>query len=211
MKKLVLIIGLLVLTACSSIKFIDSWRNEDITFFKPQKLLVVGMTDNLTARKFFEEELKNAFALRNIYAEESTIVFDKTFTKSKKSEEEIDEMIQNITDEGFDAVIISAVKGVSEERSYSPNYYSVGYRWSHFGHYYFKFQDVYYNPRYYESYKVYNVETSIYNLNEANGKALVWVGSLNLVNPQTISTTVKEYVAKIIKQLEHENLIGKRM
>ena len=211
MKKIVLIIGLLVLTACSSIKFIDSWRNEDITFFKPQKLLVVGMTDNLTARKVFEEELKNAFSNRNIYAEESTIVFNKTFTKSKKSEEEIDEMIQSIADEGFDAVIISAVKGVSEQRNYPPNYYSMGYRWSHFGHYYFRFQDVYYNPGYYWSYKVYNVETSIYNLNEDNGKALVWVGSLNLVNPQTISTTVKGYVTKIIKHLERENLIETRL
>ena len=211
MKKSILIISLLVLTACSSIKFIDSWRNLDITFFKPQKLLVVGMTDNLTARKVFEEELKNAFSNRNIYAEESTIVFDKTFTKSKKSEVEIDDMIQNIADEGFDAVIISAVKGVSEQRSYPSNYYSVNYRWPHFGHYYFRFQDVYYNPGYYGSYKVYNVETSIYNLNEDNGKSLVWVGSLNLVNPQAISTTVKEYVAKIIKQLEHENLIGTRL
>lgn len=210
MKKILVIIGLLVLTACSSIKFVDSWRNEEITSFKPKKLLVVGMTDNLTARKLFEEELKKAFLLHNIYAEESTIVFDKTFTKSKKSEAEVDEMIQEIADEGFDAVIISAVKGVDKKITYPSNYYSVGYRWSHFGYYYFRFQDVYYNPGYYESYKVYNVETSIYNLNEGKEKSLVWVGSLNLVDPQTISSTVKKYVTKIIEQLEYENLIEKR-
>ncbi len=207
MKRILVIIGLLVLTACSSIKFVDSWRNEEITSFKPKKLLVVGMTDNLTARKFFEEELKKSFGLRGIYAEESTLVFDKTFTKSKKSEDEVNEMIQEIASKGFDAVVISTVKGVDKKISYPSNYYSVGYRWSHFGHYYFRFQDVYYDPGYYESYKVYNVETSIYNLNEDEGKSLVWVGSLNLVDPQTISSTVKEYVAKIIKQLEIERLI----
>ncbi|WP_299525890.1 hypothetical protein [uncultured Lutibacter sp.] len=210
MKKIIIIIGLLVFTACSSIKFVDSWRNEEITTFKPKKLLVVGMTDNLTARKFFEEELKEAFALRGIYAEESTIVFDKTFTKSKKSEAEVNEMIQEIANKGFDAVVISTVKGVDKKINYPPNYYSVGYRWSHFGHYYLRFQDVYYNPGYYESYTVYNVETSIYNLNEDESKSLVWMGSLNLVDPQTIAPTVKKYVAKIIRQLEIEKLIEKR-
>lgn len=210
MKKIFLIIGVLIVASCSSIKFIDSWKNEEISSFKPQKLLVVGMTENLTARKIFEEELKEAFKLRNIYAEESKIVFDESFTNSKRSEEEIDEMIEEISDDGFDAVIITAVKGVDEKRDYSTNYYTVGYRWSHFGHYYYRFQDVYYMPEYYESYKVYNIETSIYNINEKESKSLIWVGSFNLVNPQTISTTVEDYVARIIKQLEDENLIEKR-
>tara|TARA_R110001583_G_scaffold82774_2_gene219323 strand:+ start:2642 stop:3148 length:507 start_codon:yes stop_codon:yes gene_type:complete len=168
------------------------------------------MTENLTARKIFEEELKEAFKLRNIYAEESTIVFDESFTNSKRSEDEIDEMIQEISKEGFDAVIITAVKGVDERKNYASNYYTVDYLWSRFGNYYYRFQDVYYTPEYYESYKVYNIETSLYNINKKESKSLIWVGSFNLVNPQTISTTVKDYVAKIIKQLENENLIEKR-
>ena len=210
MRKIFLLVGVLFFASCSSIKFIDSWKNQEINTFKPQKLLVVGMTDNLTARKIFEEKLKEAFKLRNIYAEESTIVFDEGFTNSEKSEEEINKMTQQIIKKGFDAVIITAVKGVDERRNYFSNYYAVGYRWSHFGNYYFRFQDVYYTPEYYESFKVYNIETSIYNMNEEDKKSLVWVGSFNLMNPQTISTTVKDYVAKIIKRLECENLIEKR-
>jgi len=207
MKRIFLIIGLLVLASCSSVRFVDSWRNQEITSFTPKKLLVIGMTDNLTARKIFEEDLKNALILRNINAVESTTVFDKTFTSSKKSEEEINQMIKEISKEGFDAVIITAVKGVEEKRNYSSVYYTVGYRWTHFGHYYFRFQDVYYKPEYYGSYKVYNVETSIYNINEDDDKSLIWVGSLNLVDPQKITSTVKGYVVKIIKQLEREKLI----
>ena len=207
MKKIVYIIGLLVVVACSSTKFIDSWKNKEVTSFKPQKLLVVGITDNLTARKIFEEELKKAFISRNIYAQESVIIFDDTFTKSKKSEGEIDEMIKKISNDGFDAVIITAVKGVDEKRSYNTNYYSDNRRWSHFGYYYFRFQDVYFTPEYYKTYKIYNVETSIYNINEKDNKSLIWVGSFNLINPQTISPTIKDYVVKIIKQLEYEKLI----
>ncbi|REE82794.1 hypothetical protein BX611_0064 [Lutibacter oceani] len=208
MRKIIIIV-FLVLISCSTTRFVDSWRNPEITTFKPEKVLIIGMTDNLTARKIFEEDLKNAFVQRNINAIESNTVLDDTFTSSKKSEAEIDEMINEISKEGFDAVVITAVKGVDEKISYDDGYYTVGYRWSRFGRYYYRYQDIYYTPRYYDTYNVYHVETSIYNLNGAENKLLVWVGALDLVNPQKITSTVKDYVDSIIEQLEMENLIKK--
>ncbi len=209
MKKIIVIIGLLVLVSCSSTRFVDSWKNPEVTSFKPEKVLVVGITDNLTARKIFEEDLKKAFVQRNINAIESNTVLDNTFTSSKKTEAEINEMINEISKDGFDAVVITAIKGVDEKIGYDDGYYTIGYRWSRFGRYYYRYQDIYYTPRYYDTYNVYHVETSIYNLNGAENKSLVWVGALDLVNPQTISSTVKDYVDRIIKQLETENLIVK--
>lgn len=208
MKRIALFIGILLLSACSSTRFVDSWKNQEITSFEPKKMLVIGMTDNLTARKIFEEKLKNAFVLRNIYAVESTGIIDGTFTTSKKSEEEIDEMIKKLAKQGFDTVVITSVKGVDERVDYHTEYYpSIGYRWSRFGRYYYWYQDIYYAPQYYNSYKVYNVETVIYNINEDDTKSLVWVGALKLVDPQTITSTINDYVDKIIKQLEREKLI----
>jgi hypothetical protein len=208
MKRIALFVGILLLSACSSTRFVDSWKNPGITSFEPKKMLVVGITDNLTARKIFEEKLKNAFVLRNIYAVESTDVIDDTFTNAKKSEQEIDKMIKKIATQGFDTVVITSVKGVDERVNYQTEYYpTIGYRWSRFGRYYYWYQDIYYRPQYYDSYKVYNVETAIYNINEDDTKSLVWVGALNLVDPQTITSTINEYVDKIIKQLEHERLI----
>lgn len=209
MKKIIVIICLLFLTSCSTTRFVDSWRNPEVILFNPTKVLVVGMTDNLTARKIFEEDLKNAFVKRNINAIESNTVLDDTFTSSKKSEQEISKMIEKISKDGFDAVVITAVIGVDEKTSYGDGYYTVGYRWSRFGRYYSRYQDIYYTPRYYDTYNVYHVETSIYNLNGSENKALVWVGALDLVNPQKIASTVKNYVNSIIEQLEIENLIDK--
>jgi hypothetical protein len=208
MKRIALFIGMLLLAACSSTQFLDSWKNKEITSFEPKKVLVVGITDNLTARKLFEEKLKNAFILRNIYTTESMAVIDNGFSTSKKSEEEIDTMIKKIANEGFDTVVITSVKGVEERVDYSSYYYpSIGYRWSRFGRYYYWYQDIYYTPRYYDYYKVYNVETVIYSINENDTKSLVWVGAMNLVDPQKINTAVNDYVENIIKQLEKENLI----
>lgn len=210
MKKLVIIIVLIVLTGCSSTQFVDSWKNPETTSFNPKKALVVGITDNLTARKIFEEDFKDALILRNINAVESTTVLSEGFTSSKKSEEEINEMIQNISNDGFDAVVITVVKGVEKQKSYYENYPRVGFGWSRFGRYYYWYQDIYYTPRYYETYNVYHIETSIYNLNGAENKSLIWVGSFKVVDPQTISVTVKDYVDRIINQLETEQLIRKR-
>lgn len=207
MKKLVLIIGFLIMSSCSSTRYIDSWKNTEIDTFQPEKLLVVGMTDNFTARKIFEQDLKREFKKRNINAFESANVIDKAFTDSKKSMEEINSMIKNLSEDRFDAIIITAVKGVEDKETYTRGYYTVDYHWRRFGRYYFRFQDVYYTPGYYNNYKVYTVESTIYNINEDEDKSLVWVGAFKIVNPQKISTTVKDYVAKIIEQLEKEGLI----
>jgi len=207
MKRIALIIGFLIMSSCSSTRYIDSWKNTEIDTFQPEKLLVVGLTDNLTARKIFEQDLKREFSKRNINTLESTNVIDKTFTDSEKSEEEINSMIKTLSDDGFDTVIITAVKGVEDKETYTSGYYTVDYHWRRFGRYYYRFQDVYYTPGYYNNYKVYTVESTIYNINEDDDRSLVWVGAFNIVNPKKISTTVKDYVAKIIEQLEKEGLI----
>lgn len=210
MKNIILLLSIVILSGCSTIRVVDSWKNEDVLFFKPKKLLVVGITNNLTARKIFESSLKEEFLKRNINAYESSEVIEFSFTDSKKTEEEINSMTKELSQMGFDAIIISAVRGVDDKRTVSRGYYTVDYRWRRFGRYYYRFQDIYYNPGYYDDYKVYHVETSIYNINEDDDKSLIWVGALDLVDPQDISKTVDGYVTAIITKLETEGLITKR-
>jgi hypothetical protein len=209
MKKNILMLGLLVVSACSSTRFVDSWRNTEVTAFNPNKLLVIGLTDNLTARKIFEERLKTEFTQRNIDAYESTEVLDGAFTDSRKSEQEIDAMKEQLITDGYDAVIISAVIGVNTRQQYrSGGYYTFGPQlWYRFGPYYYRFQDVYFTPGYYNEYQVYQVETSIYNLKKEGNKSLIWVGTFTIVDPSNITAVVNDYVKQIITQLQVEGLI----
>ncbi len=210
MKKILLISLAILLSSCGSMRVVDSWKNSEVLFFKPQKLLIVGVTDNLTARKIFESKLKTEFENRNINAVESAEVFDATFTDSQQTESKIQEMIDGLSEKGFDAVIISVVKGVDDKRNYTQGYYTVGYNWTRFGRYYYRNQDIYYTPGYYSAYSVYHVETSLYNINEKSDKSLLWVGAIDLYNPESISRTVNEYVSVVMKQLEKENVITNR-
>lgn len=207
MKAFYYIGALLLLASCSSTRMIDTWVSKEYANYQPKKVLVIGITQNLTARKLFEQELKTELNFRGITAIESYDVFESTFTNSKQAEADIQIEIEKLSNDGFDAVLISTVKGVDEKTSYSSDTYRTGYYWRRFGRYYYLYQDVYFDPGYYYKYKIYHIESSLYNLKENNDKSLVWVASYDIVDPNKISTTVTNYVTAIIKSLEQERII----
>lgn len=207
MKLFIYLFALFFLSSCSSTRMVDSWLNDEYVNYHPKKVLIVGITDNLTARKIFEQELKNELIKRGVIAVESYGVFDLTFQNSKQTEKDINKEVKKLVNDGFDAILTSAVKGVDEKTSYTNDSFITGYYWRHFGRYYFLYQDVYFQPGYYNNYKVYNIESSLYNLNENSDKSLVWVASYQIVDPNTISATVNDYVKAIIKALEKETII----
>lgn len=207
MRVLYYMFALLFMTSCSSTKMIDTWVSKEYADYQPKKVLVVGLTDNLTARKIFEEQLKTEFNSRGIGAVESYDVFEPKFTSLKQTEEDIQEEVQRIYKDGFDAILISAVKGVDEKSVYSGDTYGRDYYWRRFGRYYYLYQDIYLVEGYYRNYNVYHIEASLYNLKEDNDKSLVWVASYELVDPKTINNSVTNYVTAIIKSLVQEKII----
>ena len=208
MKSFYYIAALLLLTACSTAKMTDTWVNKEYTNYQPKKVLIVGLTDNLVARKMFEEELKTEFTKRGIEAVESYDVFKPTFTSLKQTEEDIEKEVKRISNKGYDAILISAVKGIDEKTSYSGDTYRRDYYWRRFGRYYYLVQDVYLVQGYYNQYEIYHIEASLYNLKENNDKSLVWVASYDIVDPKRINTTVTNYVSAIIKSLEEKQIIN---
>jgi len=207
MKAVYLVIVLFLMVGCSSTRMVDSWKSQEYTNYKPKKVLIVGMTDNLTARMQFEEQLTSEFKDSGIEAMGSSDVFEPSFTNVKQTEDDINTELAKISKDGFDAVLISAVKGVDEKETYSGTTYRPGYYWKRFGRYYYLYQDVYFDDGYYEKYKVYHIEASLYNIKENNDKSLVWVASYDIVDPKQINTTVKDYVKVIMKSLSEEGFV----
>jgi hypothetical protein len=209
MKALIFIIGILLFTSCATTKVTDSWINENYTNYHPKKVLIIGLTDNLNGRILFEQQIKKELLNRGIEAVESHTVFTPTFTSLKQSEAAIEEEIQSLSNKGFDAVLISAVKGVDEKVSYSGDNFRTHYYWRRFGRYYYLTQDIYRTEGYYNKYKIYHIEASLYNLKENNDKSLVWVASYNIVDPKQVNKTVANYVKALIKSLEEKQIITK--
>lgn len=211
MKVFYRIIALLVLVSCSSNRMVDSWKNSNYNSYTPKKVLIIGLTDNLTARKIFEERLKKELTKWGVWTFESYNVFEPTFTNLKQTEDDIQNEVQKISRQGFDAILISAVKGVDEKvASYIGDNLNRDLYWRQFEPYYYVNQDVYFVEGYYNKYKIYRIETSLYNLKENNDKSLVWVANYDIVDPKKINSTVNKYVKAIIKSLEKEGIIIKK-
>lgn len=207
MKVNIYILAVLLLVSCSSSKVTNSWVSETHKNYKSKKILIIGLTENNTGRRLFEDHLKKELTLRGVEAVESYTVFQSTFTNRIQTEEEIENEIKRLSSEGFDAVLISAVKGIDEKVNYSGDNFRVNYNWRRFGPYYYRYQNIYHTEGYYTRYKVYHIESSLFNLKENNDKSLVWVASYNIVDPREVNATVTNYVKAIIKSLEEYKII----
>ena len=204
----ILTLLLLLLTACSSTRVIDSWRSDEFKNYRPKQILIVGITNNLTARMQFEECLAKEFTARGMIAVESYNVFRPTFTALRQNEEEIKEEVERFSGMGYDAILVNTVKGVDEEVAYSGGYGRRDYYWRRFKGYYFVYQDIYFDPEYYDKYKVYHIEASMYDMQEQEEKQLVWVASFDMIDPKNINNSIKDYIKKIVKTLEKEEIIS---
>ena len=96
MKHLAYLFLVVIIYNCSSVKMADSWRSSDYKNYKPQKVMIIGITENLTARKKFEEQLKIELQDRGVEAVESYDVFEPTFTSLKQTEEDIQKEMKRI-------------------------------------------------------------------------------------------------------------------
>ena len=199
-----------ITSSCSSIKLIDSWKNPDYALYKPKKILVIGVTPNYEARQAFEFQLMTKLNARNIKALQSAVVFETSFKDSRQTEKEIEAQVDTLLSKDYDTVLVSLVKGVDNKESYGSESSKTDYQLRRFVLYYLVYQEAYYNQNYYNKYKVYNIETSIYNLTKEGDKSLVWQGSFDLVDPNNYSKTINSYVKKLIKTLEKEKIIPKK-
>ena len=115
MKKTILLFALL-LAGCSSTSLVTNWKNPEYVIFHANKVLIVGMTQDQEARAKFETKLQKEFKKRKVESFRSIDLFDVEFTSSEKSEEELNEVEQQLLDKDFDAILFTKVIG-SENRT----------------------------------------------------------------------------------------------
>jgi hypothetical protein len=207
MKKGAFIFVFLMFLSCSSTRINESWRNPEYVDYQPSKVLILGITPNLTARKIYEEKLKLEFVHKGIIANEGNNILKRSFTNLKQTEDEIEEQIDMLLNKGYDAILISAVKGYENRITYRGDLLSNDMRLNRFGPYYYLNQNVYFDNEIYQEYKVYHIEISLYDLTSETEKSLVWVASYDIIDPKKINATIKDCVNAIVSSLEEEGIL----
>ncbi|PKV50638.1 hypothetical protein ATE84_2701 [Aquimarina sp. MAR_2010_214] len=157
-------------------------KYEKTKTFNPKKIAIIGMTDNLEARKAFESKMEERLISYHIDAYQSISISSVVFTKIEKAEEELNELIEIITKRGYDSFMITAVTGVEEKREDAEGYFG--------------------------TYKVYHLETDIYMI-RSKDMPLLWGMCLDIYDYQLVELKIEDYVNSIIMQMEYEGLLIK--
>ena len=145
MYKLACLFIVLTITSCMSTKLIESWKNPDYQTFTPKNVLVIGVTPDFDARSAFEFKLKSELNARKIIALQRAVVFETSFTDSKQTEADIEKQLNLLRSKGYDAILVSVVKGVENNQSYASESSKTDYHLRRFSPYYLLYQDAYFN------------------------------------------------------------------
>lgn len=209
MKKLAVLL-LLLTFSCSSTSLVENWKNPDIVLFDAQKVLIVGMTQNEKARKSFESSLQKEFKKRGVEAMRSLDVFDISFTNSKKTEKELDDVEESLLDKDFDAILFTKIIGFENKESFIKTIAKWDNYQGRFNDDYLNHQDIYYNEDYYDRFTVYHAETTLYCICEGKERAMIWRGSIDVTDPKNIDKTVQDYIKLVVVAMEEQDLIFRK-
>jgi hypothetical protein len=212
-----ILIFLLILTSCSSVKVLNSWKGDNIDAVKNNNILVIARTANTSARVAFENEIVKELEKRNIKATASFTKFPKLNPDQKITEDKQKEILTILRENGFDGVLLTVVKETQElsKTVTDGGYYAGGNYYGYYPRYYNGFYGYYNNPMSYSTLgnyvpktsttytsQNYILETVIYNLKEKEDKQLVAVVTSKIEDPEGISKTSKQYVKAIAKSFD---------
>ena len=195
---------------CSSTSLVENWKNPDIELFEAQKVLIVGMTQNEMARDNFERKLQKEFDKRGIATMRSLDVFDVSFTDSRKTEKELDEVEKSLLEKGFDAILFTKITGSEDRESFMKTMTKWDNYQGRFNEDYLRYQEIYYDQGYYDKFTVYHAETTLYCICEGKERAMIWRGSIDITDPVNIEKTVKDYIKLVIRATEEQDLIFRK-
>ena len=214
----VLMILLILTSACSTIKVLDAWKSEDIESVKPQNILVIARTTHQPSRVAFEQGMVKELIKKGLKGTASYKIFSELEPNKKLSQKEIESIKEKFRLEGFDAVILSIVKDVKEisETTIDGGYEAGASLSSYYDMSYLGFYGYYASPGSYASYegvdvaetmttrtnKIYVLETSVHNLELPLKKQLVAVVTSKIDQPENITALADEYAKAVAKALK---------
>lgn len=212
-----IIVAVLLLNSCSSIKVLNSWKADNINDVKDNNMLVIARTDNMSARIAFENEIVNELTARGMKATASFSKFSKLNPDQEITEETEGKIKSIIKENGFNSVVLTVIKEKQElsKTVTDGGYYAGGTYYGYYPRYYNGFYGYYRNPMSYSTLgnyvpqtsttytsNNYILETVIYNLDEADDKQLVAVVTSKLEDPENPSKSSKQYVKAIAKSFD---------
>ncbi|MBC2710303.1 MAG: hypothetical protein HGJ94_04680 [Desulfosarcina sp.] len=187
-----------VVAACTTAKPIAEWRNQDYTGGPFDNILIVGVSDQVTVRRAFENTFLDRLQEEKIKATPSFAIIPG---ETRPTEENIKAVIKDIK---FDSVLITHLVGVEEKEVYHPStYYTAPYYRGFYG-YYGHVGSYVYEPEYYSRHKLVKLETNLYDVRT---EMLVWSMQSETMNPSSEQKLIDAKIKTVVKRLKAQKLL----
>jgi len=193
-----LIVLAAVIAACTTAKPIAEWRNQAHTGGPFDNILIVGISDQVTSRRAFENNFVDRLGEEQIKA---TAAFAVMPDNARPTEENIKAVIADIR---FDAVLITHLVGVDEKTVYQPATYRPAPYYESFYGYYSHVGGYVYEPGYYRQHTYVKLETNLY---DAGSEALVWSMQSETINPSSVQKLIDAQIKIVVKRLKVQGLL----
>ncbi len=205
---LFLLVGILM--SCSAVQVVDSYVAPELSNAKNHQFLVITRVNNFDVRNAFEKSMTQELNSRGLRATASADLFPNLDMSQQYSQAQVSSFVSDIQAKGYDGVVLNVLKDVKNETSTYPvggsNFYS------YYPSYYYGFGGYYMNPMAYsnfmspttyqtETYKVFTLETTVYDLKQPSTKQLVGIVTNEITDPANIIYDSDEYAKKVVKEL----------
>lgn len=191
---------LMILTACATTKLSGTWKDENLSEKKFQKLLIIGAAKQQNVRELFEDEF-----VRQLEAQGGKAIPSYTLIPAEKMLDK-ETIVSHITENRIDAVLITRLTGSKGEREMETgNTYRVPYAYYNQMHeYYKKGLESTQEPSPATTHKVIILETNIYN---AETEKLAWATASDVYVQDAAYKLTKDFIKVIVNKLVSDEVI----
>lgn len=196
----VLTMMIVVLAACASTRIDSAWRDRDYDA-RITKMFVIGLSDNLSARRLYEDTLGRHLRERNVEAVAASSVLPADRPPDR-------DMVETaVRGKGYDAVLVTQVVGIQRDPTVIHGGIHTQPQTSHrnFYDYYDRTQPPPAEPRAIAD-TIVRIETSVYETADGN---LVWAVTSETFNPDKLEEVIDAIARVIVNRLEADGLIAR--
>jgi hypothetical protein len=188
---------LLLLGGCASTSLVNQWKAPDYTGGAMRKVMVVGVTQQPSVRRVFEDEFATRLKAAGVEAVPSYTVIKED---GQADEAVLESAVQGM---GADGVLVTRLVSKEQVTQVSPGFYHPAPAIGFYGWYSSAWMGYYEPPTVYQ-YDVVTAETSLYSPPQSR---LVWSGTTETFSPADVKKETAGFAEIIIGALRKEGII----
>ena len=204
--KLLAVLSLCVtaISCAPSTTLVQKWSDPSYQDAPASSLAIIAISDTERRIKIWEDAFSTALQRASV----KPILGSTLVPTGAAAEEEV--LMKAIRESNADLVALTRLVSVDREETYIPgstSYYAPASAAYGFYPYYYSSVDVVSTPGYYQTDKIYTLETNIYDVGT---EKLIWSGVTETVNPETGQDGATDVATTIVDDMIKSKILKKK-